>query len=62
MFFKECASGLGSTDCERAENKSVQLAEKTGVADLREFVEVARGSKRAVQFTNEISTDESTCQ
>ena len=62
MFCKEWRSGVESAGCGRAENKSVQAVEKKGVADLREWAEAVRGSKREVEFTHEYSVRESTCQ
>jgi hypothetical protein len=62
MFFKECASGFGSTGCGRVENESVQVIERIGFTDLRECAEVARGSKREVEFTSEHSVRRSRCQ
>jgi len=62
MFFKECASGVGSMGCGRAENKSVQMTEKKGIADLRKCAEVVCGSKREIEFTDEYNARRSRCQ
>jgi hypothetical protein len=62
MFCKEWGSGVESAGCGRAENKSVQAVEKKGVADLREWAEVVRVSKREVEFTNEYNMWRSRCQ
>ena len=62
MFCKEWGSGVESAGCGRAENKSVQAVEKKGVANLREWAEAVRGSKRGVEFTDEDNTPRSRCQ